>query len=86
MKKKIFKVINTNGFKLANIILWNSQYLIAADVNNKIFKIIDIENDSISDMKTDHKDKLKCIKKINHPIYGQSLISADWDKTLKLWT
>ena len=45
-----------------------------------------MENDSISDMKTEHEGELKCIKKINHPIYGQSLISAAEDKTLKLWT
>ena len=49
------------------------------------FKIIDIENDSIIDMKTEHKGRLICIKKINHPIYGQSLISSSQDKTLKLW-
>ena len=45
-----------------------------------------MENDSISDIKKEHKDYLKCIKKINHPIYGQSLISAAEDNTLKLWT
>ena len=45
-----------------------------------------MENDSISDMKTDHKSSMRCIKKINHPIYGQSLISAAEDKILKLWT
>ena len=85
-EKKIFRVINTNGCKLANILLWNNQYLIASDFNNKTFKIIDLENDFIDDMKTDHEGKLICIKKINHPIYGQSLISAAQDKTLKLWT
>ena len=49
------------------------------------FKIINMENDSISDINTEYEDKLKCIKKFNHPIYGQSLISSAWDKTLKLW-
>ena len=44
-----------------------------------------MENDSISDINTEHKGKLSCIKKINHPIYGQSLISSSQDKTLKLW-
>ena len=51
------------------------------------FKIINMENDSISDINTEHEGELVCIKKINHPIYGQSLISvAALDKTLKLWT
>ena len=44
-----------------------------------------MENDSIYDMKTDHQDKIPCIKKINHPIYGESLLTASRDKTIKLW-
>ena len=86
MKKKIYKIINTNGCGLSNIIIWNSQYLIAADYNNMIFKIINMDNNSISDMKTNHKDKLICIKKINHPIFGQALLSSSFDGTIKLWT
>ena len=50
------------------------------------FKIIDMENNSISDMKTNHKNKLICIKKINHPIFGQALLSSSFDGTIKLWT
>ena len=85
LKKKLFKVIDTNGCYLANIILWNSQYLIAADYNNKSFKLIDIGIDYIHDMKTDHQNNIPCIKKINHPIYGESLLTASRDKTIKLW-
>ena len=33
----------------------------------------------------EHKDELVCIKKINHPIYGESLLSAGEDKAIKLW-
>ena len=84
-EKKIFKIINTNGCKLAHIILWNNQYLIAADYNNKSFKIIDTRNYSIYDMKTDHKKQMPCIKKVNHPIYGESLLTASNDNTIKLW-
>ena len=84
--KKIFKVINTNGCKLAHIIEWNNKYIIVADYNNKLFKIIDIDNNSIHDIKIEHKDNLACIKKINHPIYGESLLSAGNDKIIKLWT
>ena len=88
--KKIYKVINTNGYinryELAHIIEWNNKYIIVADCNNKLFKIIDIDNNSIHDIKIEHKDQLKCIKKINHPIYGESLLSAGNDKIIKLWT
>ena len=83
--KKIFKVINTNGCKLAHIIEWNNKYIIVADFNNKLFKIIDIDNNSIHDIKIEHKDKLVSIKRINHPIYGESLLSAGNDKIIKLW-
>ena len=84
-EKKIFKIINTNGCILAHIILWNNQYLIAADYNNKSFKIIDTCNDSIYDMKTEHKKDMVCIKKVNHPIYGESLLTTSEDNTIKLW-
>ena len=83
--KTIFKVINTNGCKLAHIIEWNTKYIIVADYNNKTFKIIDIENNLINNINPEHKDRLVSIKKINHPIYGESLLSAGRDKTIKLW-
>ena len=84
--KTIFKVINTNWSELAHIIEWNKKYIIVADYNNKTFKIIDIENNSINNIKSEHKKELVCIKKINHPIYGESLLSAGRDNIIKLWT
>ena len=84
--KKIYKTINTNGCVLAHIIEWNKKYIIVADYNNKSFKIIDIDNNSIYNINPEHKDKLACVKKINHPKYGESLLSAAIDKTIKLWT
>ena len=84
--KTIFKVIYTNGCSLFHIIEWNKKYIIVADFNNKTFKIIDIENNSIYDIKNEHKNLLYCIKKIYHPIYGESLLSTGDDKVIKLWT
>ena len=40
----------------------------------------------INDIKSGHAIDLICIKKINHPIYGESLLSAGEDKIIKLWT
>ena len=60
--------------------------LFLADFNNKSFKIIDIDNKSIYNINPEHKHRLKCVKKINHPKYGESLLSAAKDKTIKLWT
>ena len=84
--KKLFKIIDTKQCKLAHIIQWNEKYIIVADFNNKSFKIIDLEeNKIISDISGYHKEQVTCIKKIYHPIYGESLLSAGVDKTIKLW-
>ena len=85
-EKKIYKNINTNGSNLAHVINWNNKYIIAVDINKKSFKIIEIENNSIYDIKNENKHKLYCIKKVNHPIYGESLLSVTNDKVIKLWT
>ena len=71
---------------LAHAIEWNKKYIIVADFNNKSFKIIDIDNGTIYSINTEHIDRLKCVKKVNHPIYGESLLTAGEDKTIKLWT
>ena len=85
--KKIFKIININECYLTYIIEWNSKYIIVADFYNKSFKIIDLEkNKIISDIKGQHIDNVVCIKKIYHPVYGESLLSGAEDKTIKLWT
>ena len=84
--KKIFKVINTNKCYLANIIEWNNKYIIVADYDNKSFKIIDLEeNKIICDINGQHTDKVVCIKKVYHPLYGESLLSAAEDNIIKLW-
>ena len=85
--KTIFKVINTNKCLLAHIIPWNDQFFIVADFNNKSFIIIDIDEDEIiSIINGKHTKEVKCIKKIYHPIYGESLLTASKDNTIKLWT
>ena len=85
--KKIFKVINTNNCELGRIIEWNNKYIIVSDYNNKSLKIIDLEqNKMICDINGKHTDGLQCIKKVYHPLYGESLLSAANDNTIKLWT
>ena len=84
--KKIFKVINTYNCKLYHIIQWNNKYIIVADYNNKSFKIINIENDNIVDINGQLTESVKCVKKIYLPQYGESLLTASNDNTIKLWT
>ena len=84
--QKIFKIINMNKCNLLNIIEWDSKYIIVADSWNKSFKIIDLKNYKvISEIKSQRNENLISIKKIVHPIYGNSLLSASSDKTIELW-
>ena len=80
------KIFNTNKCFLFHIIEWNNKYIIVADSNNKSFKIIDLkENKIICDIKGQHTGYVICIKKIYHPIYGESLLSGAYDNTIKLY-
>ena len=85
--KSIYKVISTNDCVLCNIIQWNNKYSIVADYDNKSFKIIDFEKGQVvKDIKGEHTDKVPCVKKIYHPLYGESLLTAGQDNTIKLWS
>jgi len=68
--KNIFKVINTYNCYLYHIIQWNNKYIIVADCENKCFKIINLENEIIKDIKKQLTNYIVCIKKIYHPKYG----------------
>ena len=83
--KTQFKVIETNSC-LFHTIQWNSKYIIVADFFSKSFKIIDIENGNIIDIPGQHTKEVICIKKVIHPNYGESLLSASMDNTIKLWS
>ena len=83
--KNIFKVINTNNCYLMHIIQWNSKYIIVADYDNKCFKIINLENENIADIGQQHTKEVVCIKKIHDDKYGELLLSASNDKSIKLW-
>ena len=86
-KKTIYKKIDIKDCISMYIIQWNDRYTIVPDLDRKSFKIIDIEEQNvISEKKKCHQKEIKCIKKINHPIYGESLLSAARDKIIKLWS
>ena len=84
--KFLFKIINTNKGWLMHIIEWNNKYIIVTDLNNNLIKIIDLDkNEVINDIQAKHNKGVKPIKKIYHPVYGECLLSAGRDKTIKLW-
>ena len=69
-----------------SIIEWNDKYAIVSDLNNSI-KIIDIGKlNIVNKIEGKYTEGIKCIKKIYHPTYGESLLSAGRDKIIKLWT
>ena len=85
LKKRLFKIIEIDS-PLMYIIPWNDKYIIVADYKNRSFKIIDMEQEKvISEKKGCHKKEIKCIKKIKHPKYGESLLTAARDQIIKLW-
>lgn len=76
--KTLFKSILINNSSLYHIINWNNNFIIVADYKNHSFKIIDLKiNKVISNMKY-NKIPFRCIKKVNHPIYGESLLAAGY--------
>ena len=83
--KKLFKSIYIQNCKLNKIIKWNDKYIIITDYESNSFKIVDIEiGKFISNIKGDHTENILCLKKINHPIYGESLLYSGNDNVIKL--
>ena len=86
--QKIVKIINTNINDLELFIEWNNKYIIIVD--KFYFKVFDLQQNKfiskIEDKKSDKSDKIRCIKKIYHPIYGESLLIMNYENTIKLWS
>ena len=81
-KEIILKAISS----LMHIALWNNNYIIVSDFNNKSFKIIDLEiYKVITEIKHLDNSEIKCVKKMYHPVFGESLLSEDKNGTIKLW-
>ena len=69
-----------------HIIQWNNKYIIVADYKNGSLKIVNLENENISDINEKNNGALVCIKKIYHPKYGESVLTAGENKTIRLWS
>ena len=65
--------------------LWNNDYLFFG-CEEKLIKIIDLKKGIIIDNLKGHNNWVITMKKINHPEYGECLISQDLGKgQIKLW-
>lgn len=86
-KKIMLKILFGKAF-LYNIIKWNDNYLFALDSLNK-----QIINFNIKDNDFKQEDEIQLpelyidrfIKKVNHPIYGESLLTIGNDWKIKLF-
>ena len=84
MKRSKIKSINFNNCNFSIILNWNNKYIIA--VENKNIKIIDLECDKIiTNIFSQHDENVKIIKKIFHPLFGESLLTSTNDNIIKLW-
>ena len=82
----LIKSINCKKSNFYGIISWNEKFLIVADSANYSFCIIDIKiGKKISNIGGIHQGGVICLKKIIHPIFGESLLSNDDEGDIKLW-
>jgi len=79
-----------NKFKISNealceICLWDENYLFVG-CNDKIIKLVDINNGNIMQNLSGHDKPVITIKKIYHPKYGICLFSQGWQEfDLNIW-
>ena len=70
---------------LYGICLWNNNYLFVG-CSDKTIKLIELHNKLIIKSLTGHNDVVLTIRKINHPQYGEALMSQGaGDDQIKLW-
>ena len=87
LSKQLVKKIEIRQSNIKYIIEWNRKYLIAADNNIKSIKIIDLNlNKVISNFIVKNTNSIKCVKKLVHPHYGETLLSNGDYGDIKLWT
>ena len=68
------------------ICLWNNDYLLAGCHDKKI-KVVDLKKKTIIKVLNGHNDEVLTLKKIDHPQYGECLISQGYkDDGIKIWT
>lgn len=85
-KKDLSKKIEINASSLYYSIQINERYMIVTDLYTKSFNIIDIIIDkTITKIRGKHSVGTICVKKINHPKFGESLLTSGKDNLIKIW-
>ena len=82
--KNIINSIEIKHSTIININPWNDNYLII--IAKDSFQIIDFINyKTISIFYFGNLVNIKSIKRINHPVYGESILSCGDNKSITLW-
>jgi WD40 repeat protein len=84
--KEQINYLDTNNCELYNIILWSNRYAIISYKFGDQIKILDIKYfEIISKFKSEHFNGIKCIKKVIHPLFGESLLTCSEKGDIKLF-
>ena len=86
LNKTQIKTIKLDKSYLINIVKWNEKYLLTIDINKKAILIICLKNNKIV-MSIEISQLFsheRYVKKLIHPLYGESLISIGNDYKIKL--
>ena len=82
---KLINKIELMYDQVREICLWNKDYLILGCDSHEI-KLLDLKSGKIVKSLEGHKDWVLTIKKVNHPKYGECLISQGYEKDqIKMW-
>ena len=85
-QKILINSIFINNNFLSQIIQWNEKYIIIINGNKNNISVMDLESGIIiSQIFTKHEKGIMNIKKIIHPIYGESLLSCGLEGDIFIW-
>ena len=80
------KFISFCKAQFQNIIQWNQKYAIISGGSTEKILFFDLEKfEIIGLINTNHHSNVNCVKKINHPLYGEALLSSGNDHKIKLY-
>lgn len=84
--KKIRISNKLNNMRLYGLLLWRENYLIVNNDTNKSIIVIELtQNNVVTCFWNKHNESVRCLKRIKHKIYGECLLTAGDDHTIKLW-
>ena len=86
-QKTLINTIFINNNFLSQIIQWNEKYILITNGDKNDISVMDLEYGKIiSKTFSKHEKGIMNIKKIVHPLYGESLLSCGLEGSIFIWT